>query len=161
MRSMRLSTNLLPRSRSRSHGFRLRLTLQRTMQASAQCRRFRSSSLRFVHCARISECRRKRLRRSACIVRRLIAKLSQENADMLSRLARVSDVELAPEALSGNNARSTPGFDVAVLYERQIDVAAERERLNKELAKYDKGLAGGREAIEQSRLRREGSPAHH
>ncbi len=70
----------------------------------------------------------------------LIAKLSQENADMLSRLARVSDVELAPEALAGNNARSTPAFDVAVLYERQIDVAAERERLNKELARYDKGL---------------------
>ena len=59
---------------------------------------------------------------------------------MLSRLARVSGVELAPEALTGNNARSTPAFDVAVLYERQIDVAAERERLNKELAKYDKGL---------------------
>ena len=70
----------------------------------------------------------------------LIAKLSQENADMLSRLARVSDVELAAEALSGNNARSTSAFDVAVLYERQIDVAAERERLNKELARYDKGL---------------------
>ena len=26
------------------------------------------------------------------------------------------------------------------MYERQIDVAAERERLNKDLAKYDKGL---------------------
>jgi valyl-tRNA synthetase len=69
-----------------------------------------------------------------------INRLSQENADMLSRLARVSGVEFAPEALTGNNARSAPGFDVAVLYERQIDVPAERERLNKELAKYDKGL---------------------
>ena len=47
---------------------------------------------------------------------------------------------LRTEALTGNNARSTPNFDVAVVYERQIDVAAERERLNKELAKYDKGL---------------------
>src|ERR1700761_4567792 len=69
-----------------------------------------------------------------------IAQLAQENADMLSRQARVSGVETAPQALTGNNARSTPSFDVAVLYERQIDVAAERERLNKELAKYDKGL---------------------
>jgi valyl-tRNA synthetase len=36
--------------------------------------------------------------------------------------------------------RSTAKFDVAVIYERQIDVVAERERLNKELAKYEKGL---------------------
>jgi valyl-tRNA synthetase len=69
-----------------------------------------------------------------------IARLSQENADMLSRLARVSGVEVAQEALTGNNARSAPNFDVALVYERQIDVAAERERLNKELAKFDKGL---------------------
>ena len=52
----------------------------------------------------------------------------------------MSSVEIDSQALSGNNARSTPNFDVAVLYERQIDVVAERERLNKELAKYDKAL---------------------
>lgn len=59
---------------------------------------------------------------------------------MLSRLARVSAVEFAAETLTGNNARATAVFDVAVVYERQIDVAAERERLAKEIAKYDKGL---------------------
>ena len=32
-------------------------------------------------------------------------------------------------------ARSTARFDVRVIYERKIDVAAERERLNKELVK--------------------------
>jgi valyl-tRNA synthetase len=69
-----------------------------------------------------------------------IARLSHENADMLSRLARVSSVEIDPQTLTGNNARSTSDFDVAVAYERQIDVAAERERLKKEIAKYDKGL---------------------
>ena len=69
-----------------------------------------------------------------------IARLSQENADMLSRLARVSGVELAQEALTGEGVRSTSNFDIAVIYERQIDVAAERERLNKDLAKFDKGL---------------------
>ncbi|HZQ41742.1 MAG TPA: valine--tRNA ligase [Acidobacteriaceae bacterium] len=67
-------------------------------------------------------------------------KLAQENADMLARLARVSAVELAPGALTGNSARSTSDFDVAVVYERQIDVEAERERLTRDLAKYDKGL---------------------
>jgi valyl-tRNA synthetase len=69
-----------------------------------------------------------------------ISALAQANADMLSRLARVSAVELAPATLSGNNARSTSAFDVAVVYERQIDVPAERERLTKDLAKYTKGL---------------------
>jgi valyl-tRNA synthetase len=37
--------------------------------------------------------------------------------------------------------RSTSDFDVAVIYERTVDVAAERERLIKEIAKYEKGLA--------------------
>ncbi|MGA7157557.1 MAG: valine--tRNA ligase [Acidobacteriaceae bacterium] len=69
-----------------------------------------------------------------------VSKLAQANGDMLSRLARVGSVELASTALTGSNARSTAGFDVAVLYERQIDVAAERERLTKDLAKYNKGL---------------------
>ena len=69
-----------------------------------------------------------------------ISGLASANADMLSRLARVSSIDLAAAALTGSNARSTVAFDVAVLYERQIDVAAERERLTKDLAKYTKGL---------------------
>ena len=69
-----------------------------------------------------------------------ISALVQSNADMLSRLARVNSVELAPATLTGNNARATSSFDVAVLYQRQIDVPAERERLTKDLAKYTKGL---------------------
>jgi valyl-tRNA synthetase len=67
--------------------------------------------------------------------------LADANRDMLARMARVSDVEFATEALSGGNARATATFDVAVVYERQIDVAAERERLTKELGKLEKGLA--------------------
>jgi len=69
-----------------------------------------------------------------------ISALVQANADMLARLARVNAVELSPATLTGNNARSTSTFDVAVVYERQIDVPAERERLTKDLAKYTKGL---------------------
>jgi valyl-tRNA synthetase len=68
------------------------------------------------------------------------ASLAAANADMLSRMARVSAVDVAGTALSGNNARSTASFDVAVVYERQIDVAAERERLTKDIAKFTKGL---------------------
>jgi valyl-tRNA synthetase len=66
--------------------------------------------------------------------------LADANRDMLARLARVSDVEFATDTLSGSNARSTKDFDVAVVYERQIDVAAERERLTKDLVKFEKGL---------------------
>jgi len=70
-----------------------------------------------------------------------IGALAQANADMLAKLARVSSVELSPSALTGDSTRSTGSFDVAVVYERQIDVPAERERLTKDLAKYEKGIA--------------------
>jgi valyl-tRNA synthetase len=70
-----------------------------------------------------------------------IGALVQANADMLAKLARVSGVGLASEALTGDGTRSTANFDVAVIYERTIDVVAERERLTKDLAKYEKGVA--------------------
>ena len=88
-----------------------------------------------------------------------IAALADANADMLARMARVSAVELVSEAPAGNNARATSNFDVAVLYERQIDVAAERERLEKDLAKFIKGIEAA-----QRQLGNEGfvakAPAH-
>ena len=52
-----------------------------------------------------------------------------------------ASIEFSADPLTGTNARSTADFDVAVIYERQIDVPAERERLTKDLAKYEKGLA--------------------
>ncbi len=58
-----------------------------------------------------------------------VVALADANADMLARMARVSSVEFASEPLAGGDARSTAEFDVAVVYERQIDVPAERERL--------------------------------
>ena len=76
-----------------------------------------------------------------------VSALADANADLLARLARVSEVELAPAALSGDNARSTPAFDVAVVYERQVDVPAERERLLKELARLDKGLVAAEKQL--------------
>jgi valyl-tRNA synthetase len=66
--------------------------------------------------------------------------LLENEFDAIAKLARVGSIELSDEPLTGANARSTPGFDVAVIYERQIDIPAERERLTKDLAKYEKGL---------------------
>jgi valyl-tRNA synthetase len=68
------------------------------------------------------------------------AALATANAGMLAKMARVASVEVSPTTLTGQGSRNTPQFDVQVVYERQIDVAAERERLTKDLAKYEKGL---------------------
>ncbi len=87
------------------------------------------------------------------------ATLIQSNAGMLAKLARVSAVELASAALTGDNTRSTPVFDVAVLYQRQIDVPAERERLTKDLAKYEKGLAAAERQLSNETFMSK-APAH-
>ncbi len=38
-------------------------------------------------------------------------------------------------------ARTTPKFEVALVYEQKVDVAAERERLTKEMTKLEGELA--------------------
>jgi valyl-tRNA synthetase len=64
-----------------------------------------------------------------------------ENAAMVGRLARVSELRFVDRISAGLAKHSTPQFDVAAIYERTIDVAADRERLTKDIAKYEKGLA--------------------
>jgi valyl-tRNA synthetase len=56
----------------------------------------------------------------------------------VQRLGRISEVIPVDSLTDGASSRSTFNFDVAVLYERKIDVAAERERLLKELARFEK-----------------------
>ncbi|NYF53778.1 valine--tRNA ligase [Tunturiibacter gelidoferens] len=85
--------------------------------------------------------------------------LADANADVLSRMARVQAVEFASESLTGSNARSTAEFDVAVIYERQIDIPAERERLTKDLAKYEKGLASADKQLNNETFMSK-APAH-
>jgi valyl-tRNA synthetase len=63
------------------------------------------------------------------------------NSAMVERLAKVSELRFVNEITAGLSKRSTPHFDVAVLYERTVDVVAERERLTKEIVRYEKGLA--------------------
>ncbi len=64
-----------------------------------------------------------------------------DNRDIIERLARVSGIEFCEAPLRGANTRSSLGVDVQLVYQKQIDVAAERERLTKDIAKYEKGLA--------------------
>jgi valyl-tRNA synthetase len=63
------------------------------------------------------------------------------NKAIIQRLAKVSEIEFSSEPLSGPNRRSSRNFDLEIVFERTIDVAAERERLTKDIAKYEKGLA--------------------
>jgi len=85
--------------------------------------------------------------------------LADANADVLAKMARVQAVEFASESLTGSNARSTADFDVAIIYERQIDVPAERERLTKDLAKYEKGLTSADKQLNNETFMSK-APAH-
>jgi valyl-tRNA synthetase len=68
-------------------------------------------------------------------------KIAEGNRDIVERLARVSGVRFVEQITAGLSKHSTAAFDVGILYERTIDVPAERERLTKDIAKYEKGLA--------------------
>ena len=67
--------------------------------------------------------------------------LFEGNRDIIEKLARVSEVRLVEQISEGLSKHHAAAFDVAVVYERKIDVAAERERLTRDVAKYEKGIA--------------------
>jgi valyl-tRNA synthetase len=74
----------------------------------------------------------------------------QENHALIERLARVSEVRFVEQVSAGLSKRHTALFDVGVVYERKIDVTAERERLTKDIAKYEKGLAAAERQLGNS-----------
>ena len=68
--------------------------------------------------------------------------LVTENRGMIERLATVEGIEFVGGSLAqAPGARTTPKFEVALVYEQKIDAAAERERLNKELSRFENELA--------------------
>jgi valyl-tRNA synthetase len=82
-----------------------------------------------------------------------------EARSIVERLARISEIRFVEQIDDGVSKHSTPSFDVAVIYERTIDVAAERERLTKDIAKYEKGLSSAeRQLGNESFLAK--APAH-
>ena len=64
-----------------------------------------------------------------------------QNAAIVERLARVSEIRFVSQISAGLAKHATSQFDAAVVYERKIDVAAECEKLNKEIAKQEKNVA--------------------
>ncbi|MBT9332256.1 valine--tRNA ligase [Paracidobacterium acidisoli] len=81
------------------------------------------------------------------------------NQAIIERMARVSAVEFVAKMPEGSGARTTTHFDVQVIYEKQIDAAAERERLGKDLAKYEKGLASAERQLNNEAFLAK-APAH-
>jgi valyl-tRNA synthetase len=77
----------------------------------------------------------------------------------VERMARVSEIISVTEALSGAGVRSAAGFDVQVVYERQIDVAAETERLQKDLTKLEKEYAGAEAKLGNANFIGKASPS--
>ncbi|MGA8236574.1 MAG: class I tRNA ligase family protein, partial [Candidatus Sulfotelmatobacter sp.] len=77
-----------------------------------------------------------------------IRTMIEQNRGAVERLANVDTITFADSSLAKRaGARSTARFDVHVIYERKIDVAAERERLTKELDKIEKEFANNQRQL--------------
>jgi len=74
--------------------------------------------------------------------------LIEHNRRAIERLASVSQIAFVETSLARlAGARHTARFDVHVVYERKVDVAAECDRLKKELEKIEKGIANGQKQL--------------
>jgi valyl-tRNA synthetase len=72
----------------------------------------------------------------------------EQNRGAVERLANVENITFVEGSLAKHaDARSTARFDVHIVYERKIDVAAERERLMKDLEKIEKEFANNQRQL--------------
>jgi valyl-tRNA synthetase len=77
-----------------------------------------------------------------------VQRLVEENRGMVERLASVEGIEFVAGALAQEaGSRTTSNFEVAIVYEQKIDLAAERERLSKELKKLEGQLASAQRQL--------------
>jgi valyl-tRNA synthetase len=77
-----------------------------------------------------------------------IRRMIEQNRGAVERLAGVERITFVEESLAKRaGARSTSRFDVHAVYERKIDVAAECERLKKELEKIEKELGNNQKQM--------------
>lgn len=66
--------------------------------------------------------------------------LVENNLDIIQRLARVAEIQRNSTRMDDAEMRSTSKFDIALIYEKPRDIPAERERLSKDLIKFEKEL---------------------
>ncbi len=64
----------------------------------------------------------------------------RDNQDMIQRLARVSQILYSGPSMQGLPTRHGVNYEVALQYEKHVDVVAERERLGKDLTKFEKEM---------------------
>src|SRR5712692_2282535 len=77
-----------------------------------------------------------------------IRMLIEQNRGAVERLANVENIRFVESSLAKEaGARSTPRFDVHVVYEKTIDAAAERERLKKELERIEREITNGQQQL--------------
>jgi valyl-tRNA synthetase len=77
-----------------------------------------------------------------------IRTMIEQNLSAVERLGNVEKITFVETSLANRaGARSTARFDVHVIYERKIDVAAECDRLKKELDKIEKEFANNQKQL--------------
>jgi valyl-tRNA synthetase len=82
-----------------------------------------------------------------------IRAMIEQNRGAVERLAGVEKITFVEESLAKRaGARSTSRFDVHAVYERKIDVAAECERLKKELQKIETELGNNQKQMGNERF---------
>jgi valyl-tRNA synthetase len=82
-----------------------------------------------------------------------IRDLIDENRNAVERLANVESISFVDHSLTRlSGTRHTARFEVHVVYEKKIDVAAECERLKKELAKVEKEMANNQNQLNNEKF---------
>jgi valyl-tRNA synthetase len=77
-----------------------------------------------------------------------IRRMIEQNHGSVERLGNAEKITFVETSLANRaGARGTARFDVHVIYERKIDVAAECDRLKKELEKIEKELANNQKQL--------------
>jgi valyl-tRNA synthetase len=77
-----------------------------------------------------------------------IRRMIEQNHGSVERLGSVEKITFVDSSLAKlSGARSTARYDVHVIYERKIDVAAECDRVKKELEKIEKELANNQKQL--------------
>jgi valyl-tRNA synthetase len=89
-----------------------------------------------------------------------IRRMIEQNHGAVERLGNVEKITYVESSLANRaGARSTARFDVHVIFERKIDVAAECDRLKKELEKLEKGIVSGQRQLGNEQFLAKAPPA--
>jgi valyl-tRNA synthetase len=87
-------------------------------------------------------------------------KLIQQNRGALERLAMVDGIKFSESSLAKlPGARTTPSFEVRVVYEKKVDASVERDRLQKELARMEQEIGNARRQLGNQQFLAK-APAH-